>query len=140
MALNQKTRIELNDTLHDIVLKLGEGHIGAISVLAKMSTQGDEIDPDDFLKGLGSVLFLDTLGIYGYKVWFLYKDICKESILNTIGILRAVQLGIFPADRLQKIISTEDAGGRINMPDGLLEELIAKVQARLPSFAKQDIV
>ena len=57
----------------------------------------------------------------------LYKDVCKQNVSFTIGILRAYQLGFLPEKTLNYAID--------NNGDGLLiMEYLAKVKERLPKF------
>jgi len=39
----------------------------------------ESIDPDSNFGGLGPLLLLDTLSIYGPRIWQLYKDVCARS-------------------------------------------------------------
>ena len=50
------------------------------------------------------MLQLDIHGIYGHRVWMLYKDVCRQNLVDMIGILRAVQLGILPEATLNRAI------------------------------------
>lgn len=127
-----KTRIELHDTTLSMIMKMSGGNPGAVNVLAQILKEGATIDPDDFMGGLGTVLSLDTHGIYEEKIWMLYKDICGESIVNTIGVLRAVQLGYMRESELTTALAQNYA----KLPDGRLEEVLAQVRERLPAFAK----
>jgi hypothetical protein len=58
---------------------------------------------------------------YGEKVWILYKDVCKQSMVGLSAVLRAHQLG-FIAD--PEKVKPED-----------IPSLVAKVRKRLPLFA-----
>lgn len=127
-----KTRIELNDTTLSMVMKMSGGNPGAVTVLAAMLKEGERIDPDNFLGGLGSVLAMDTYGIYEEKIWMLYKDICGQNIADTIGVLRAMQMGIIPQSEVKAALDQPYA----QLAAGRLEEILAQVRERLPAFAK----
>lgn len=125
-----KTRIELNDTTVSALTKMSDGNPGAITVLVALLREGAAIDPDDFAGGFGSVLGLDTHGIYGEKIWMLYKDICESDLTTFIGLLRGVQLGFMPERELKT--SLEGHYGR--MAQERITEIMTKVRQRLPSF------
>jgi len=122
-----KTRIELSDTIQDIVVKLAEGNPGALSVCVQMLTETEKIDPDAILKGLSGLLMLDTLGIYGSEIWILYKDVCGEDITDTIAILRGFQLGIVTENQLHYAIQNRGNGLDIN-------DVLNQVKKQLPNF------
>lgn len=86
-------RIKLEDTELDIILKMSEGNLGAITVCTQIFNKAERIDPDAIMKGLSTMLSMDMYCIYGSRIWMLYKDVCKESIIHTVAILRACQLG-----------------------------------------------
>lgn len=129
-----KSRIELHDTTLSMVMKMSGGNPGAVTVIARMLKESDEIDPDNILGGLGTVLALDTHSIYEEKIWMLYKDVCGESLVDTVGVLRAVQLGFASEREVQGWLN--DPSGYAKAPDGRVRELMAQVRERLPAFAK----
>lgn len=120
-------RIQLTDSLQDAIAKMVEGNVGAVTVCAELVKKEAKIDPDAALAPIDSLLALDDLGIYGSKIWMLYKDVCGEDIVNTRAVLRARQLGILSEDVLLNAI---DKYG-----DGIdCDDILAKVQERLPAF------
>lgn len=123
----RKTRIELNDTIMSMVMKIIEGNPGAISVCMDLINENARIDPDSALGEIGSILALDTLGIYGSRIWMLYKDVCGEDITKTIGLLRANQLGF-----LSETVLNDGINNRGNGID--LDNLLEQVKERLPNF------
>jgi len=82
----------------DIMVKMGEGNIGGVTVLINIMENCRKIDPDNALGGFSHILYLDTHEIYGSNIWILYKDVCGENITNMLAILRGVQLGIISID------------------------------------------
>lgn len=123
----------LATTVERIIAAVAEGNIGAIDVLTRMMLQNEKIDPDSVLGPLGGIMFLDTLGIYGSRVWMLYKDVCGESILKMIAVLRAVQLGCYQASLLDKAI---DRPGKYDV-SRLADDALAAVREKLPNFGKE---
>lgn len=88
------TKINLTMTGQDVVAALAEGNIGALNVLVSIMTEHAKIDPDAGALGFfGTFLQLDTLGIYGEKIWILYKYVCGQKLDKMLLVLRANQLG-----------------------------------------------
>lgn len=121
--------IKLEDTTLDMVMKMSEGNPGAVSVIAQILKTGALIDPDDAFGGLGTILHMDTWGIRGPKIWMLYKDVCGQDLVKTIGMTRAVQLGFLPGEILEKAIN--DRGRGVDV-----DECLKKVREQLPRFGQ----
>lgn len=116
-----------NDPMN-LIVKLSQNNIAAITVLEGLLEQSSEIDPDDWSFGAGPLQLLDKLEIYGPGIWCLYKDVCNEDLVLTHTCLRACHLGILSADDLKKAVS-----GKKNIdPAGLLQ----KVREKLPDYAR----
>ena len=98
--MSMKNRITLGDTLIEAITKIGEGNVGAVSIMARIMAIGGEIDP------IGSpfmmIAYLDEWGIYGEQIWILYKK-CQENIIYFMALLRARQLGIITREEMFKI-------------------------------------
>lgn len=125
-----KTKITLEDSPMDILLKMSEGNPGALSVCMQLLEKGGQIDPDSALGGLGPIMTLDTLNIYGSRIWMLYKDVCGESLSKMVAVIRGSQLGYVTSVQIQHAI--ENYGDGINV-----EEICAAVAKRLPRFNAQ---
>jgi len=119
-----KERIELSDSMMNIMMKLSDGNPGGLNVC--MQLLQSKHDPDSIFGGLGNLLALDTHGIYGSNVWILFKDCCSSSILNVVTVLRAIQLGIVPEKTVWEHI---DNFKPINVMD-----LYLQVTKQLPRF------
>jgi len=120
-------RIKLHDTTQEIVMKMCEGNPGGLRVLVDMIKNGSAIDPNDIMQGLGGVLALDSNNIYGSRIWYLYKDVCKGNLSHMIAVLRGWQLGYVTENLLAHAID--------NYGDGLnVDSIVAQVQKRLPDF------
>ena len=120
-------RITLNMTVQDSIVALAEGNPGALTVCINILKQAKAIDPQGAMVGLGPILSLDTHGIYGPRIWMLYKDVCGQDMPKMLAALRSVQLGIVPESTLIRAI---DNNGEGFDPD----EALRLVQARLPGF------
>ena len=116
-----------NDTFANIIIKLSEGNPGAISVIMQMKISAGTIDPQNFMGSLGSIFFLDSLCIYGSRIWMLYKDVCEQDIKLVVAMLRAVQLGIINAKTLNRAIDNYGAGLDV-------KAVLASVKEKLVEF------
>lgn len=124
--MNKNTRIESTDSPISAMVKLAEGNPGAVTVLCEILQQGEKIDPDAALGGLAHIFSLDTYGIYGHRIWLLYKDVCNKDIIAVLAILRAVQLGILQESIVQSAIDNNQWLD--------CETILAAVQKELPNF------
>jgi len=113
----------------DAIVKLSDGNPGAVVVLAECLKRGEEIDPDSAFGGLGPIFDFDTLGIYGPRIWMLFKDVCGQDLRIMLAVLRAHQLGFLRESELNQAI--DNYGEGIDIP-----ALVAKVEHRLPKFQK----
>lgn len=114
-------------SLVDIITTLGGGNPGAISVMTKMVKETETIDPDAALGGLGSILSLDSFGIYEHRIWLLYNDVCGRDLVRTLAALRSVQMGLTSLSDLDHAI---DGKGDAFDADAAL----ALVREKLPRF------
>lgn len=122
-----KTKIQLNDSMQEILFKMSEGNPGALTLCLTILEKGHEIDPDCAMGGLGAILGMDSLGLYAHKIWMLYKDVCGCNLPVMLAVLRGHQLGLVSEQDLLNAVSNHGAG--IN-----LDEICAKVAERLPKF------
>jgi len=128
---NTNLRIKDNATLHESAIALCEDNPGAASVLVKLMTM-PQIDPDAATGPFSNLLLLDSFGIYGSNIWVLYKNICDEDIVTTVGVLRAVQLGFL---KIHKLIMALDPSTRSESCIDT-KSLLEKVRKELPLFIK----
>jgi hypothetical protein len=126
------SKIKLNDDIKTILFNMSDGNPGALTVLMELlKPQTNEIDPDSLLGGFGSILSLDTIGIYGTDIYVLYNDICDQNLTLFIALLRAHQLGLINDVLLRDVSSRQDRSGKelINT-----EEIYNQVKKELPNF------
>lgn len=121
----ENDRIKLEDSVMDMIMKVGEGNPGAISVMSQMIQEGARIDPQSFFGSFSGILSLDNHGIYADRIWMLYKDVCGESIVNTLAFLRAVQLGKLSEADMNKAIDNRGEGIDV---DDILETVMNELE------------
>ena len=125
--MNKNPKCGLEDTGRDVVVKLAEGNPGAATVMMKILQEQDKIDPDAAGMGVLGLLMFDTLGVYGSRIWMLYKDVCNSDVSEVLAVLRGWQLGFLSEAVLNYAIDNDG--------DGLdKKDIFTKVQKRLPKF------
>jgi len=123
---------DINMSMIQVIQTMAGGNPGAIITITKIIKEAGQIDPDDVFGGFGTVLSMDTFGIHDHKIWTLYKYVCNENIIKTIGMIRACQLGLISEKILHHAID--------NRSEGLdVEETMIKVKEILPNFNKSKV-
>ncbi len=125
-------KIKLTDNLQDVVAKMAGGNPGACMALCEMIKQGAGIDPQGFMGGLGAILSLDTLGIYGTDIYILYNDQCKRDIRKMLMLLRANQFGFLGSGEIKAVAA--DQLNETRFSEEKMNELDNKVCSYLKSF------
>lgn len=123
-------RIKLTDSTMSAIVKMSDGNPGAMNVLMQL-LQPNNIDPDNVMGGMGVILTLDSIGIYGSDIYVLNSDLCERNLAKMLAVLRATQLGLFSRETLKDACHRQDYSGRELVP---VEELYLKVKERLPNF------
>ena len=125
------SKIVLTDMMPDVMRKMSVGNPGALRVCMEILTQEGAIDPQAAMPGVGALLRLDDMGVYGSRIWMLYKDVCGEDLEKMLGVLRANQLGLLSTSAIYTAI--ENYGEGVDVDD-----LVRQVKERLPQFGKKD--
>ena len=93
------TRIEGEDTVMGMVIKMSDGNPGAINAISLLMSQPDGVLP---LHGFPCLLLLDTLGIYGTDIYILFSDNCNKDVVKFSGLLFAFQHGKVSGEELKR--------------------------------------
>lgn len=133
MSHNTNSRITPQDDGITIIHKISEGNPGAVTVLMLLFKHNERIDPQSWMGPLGTILDLDTHGIYGSNIWILFKDICKQDIVMFVALFRAVQLGIISSTVVKDVIDRKQ-GVSIDLPT-----ILEAVKSRLEYFNPEPI-
>lgn len=126
----RKERLVGTDTAISAITKLAEGNPGALRVCIDILKYGTEVDPQGM--AFGTLLCIDSLHIYGSRIWLLYKDICGENLVMMMACVRGWQLGIVNQRDLLKAIENAASGNRAHNLD--LPAILVAVKERLVDF------
>lgn len=80
-------KIQLTDDTMEILYKMSEGNPGAISILTKLLSKETTQELVDSI--INVILPLDTLGVYGSKLYMLWVDACDN---NTDKVKKVIEL------------------------------------------------
>jgi len=129
-----ESRLELTDTFADACVKMAEGNPGALRLLTELAKHSPVVDPQCAFREIGPLISLDSFGIYGARIWMLYKDVCGGdgddlaasivACIKTLAVLRACQLGLISRAQLNHAIDNRGEGIDV---DGLLEAVKAEL-------------
>lgn len=131
------SRIELNDKMIDIVSKMSDGNPGAITAMMEVITKGKDIDPQGSMGGLGAILLLDTLGVYGTEIYVLWNDKCNRDTRELMMLIRAWQLGFLPEESIK--VMAKDQMRQVGLTEEEMDTLNEQVCERLPEFQKREV-
>ena len=95
-------RIKISDTIMDVCVKMSEGNPGALTCVMEM------LRKDDWYKnapGFMLVLNLDSIGVYGEKLYMLWSDCCGRDLNKLDLVLRNWQMGKLSKTDIHKNLS-----------------------------------
>lgn len=126
--------LKLEDSLMDMVVKMSEGNPGAMACVAELAKVEKDIDPDSAFSamGVGAMIQLDGLGIYGSPIYILWSDQCGRNPNKMLGLLRCVQMGHVTPSYVQKIAA--DQMGTDIISNEQWDDMKAFLQDELPNF------
>lgn len=87
------SKIQLTDTIQDIVIKMAEGNPGAMTCMFQMMQKTDWFGNVDAIM---MILQLDSMEIYGSKLYMLWSDCCGKDLTRMELVLRNWQMGRLP--------------------------------------------
>lgn len=121
-------RLKPTDEIRDGIVKMVDGNPGAVSVCVDLLKYGmDKYPGMGPAAGMSFILALDMYGIYGCRIWMLYKDLCGESIQNTISVLIARSHELISQEELDMAINNR--GINLDLPS-----LLALVEDQYPEL------
>jgi hypothetical protein len=114
------SKIKLQDTMMDVMVKMSEGNPGALTCLMGMMQKSDWYGGMD---SLAAILSFDTIGLYGSNLYMLWNDCCDRDLTKLELVLRNWQMGNLSAEEIHKNISQGRGTPFENLKS--LEELFA---------------
>jgi hypothetical protein len=94
---------KLNDlkmSTMDILMAMSEGNPGALRVCAELVKA----------EHIMTLLMLDTIGVYGSRIWMLYKDVCGEDLQVMCRVLDTWRKGDITKAQLMHAIENYGEG------------------------------
>jgi hypothetical protein len=85
------SKLKLDMTTMDMILVMSEGNPGALTVVMQLLERED---------GFPTILCLDSLGLYGSKVYMLWSDVCKKNLDLMTNILLEYRRGNIKKEEL----------------------------------------
>lgn len=130
------SRIDGKASLIEAIAAMSEGNPGAATALVEIYNAAQEgADPDSVWDGLGPLLQLDRMKIYGPLAWVLYKDLCAQDPVKVLAALRYEHLGLRPPSWLVDTIKLANEGkGDLAIWQTQYDESLAVLKQFLPSF------
>lgn len=128
------SRIELTDSIMDMVMKMVEGNPGAVSAIMDLMEKSEKIDPQSVWGNIGTILSLDTHEIYGSAIYVLWSDKCNRDARKMCVLLRAVQLGFLPESKLKEMAA--DQMREVDLTAEGWEDIDSKVCEQLEEFQR----
>jgi len=95
----ERKKIQLEDSLQDVIVKMAEGNVGALSVLITMLNTNAM---DCFLW----MLHLDDMDIRGSQIWIGYKYFCNSNLEEFIKCIVTRDQGMI--DKINEMSKYED--------------------------------
>ena len=128
------SKLGLNDTVMDVIVKMAEGNPGAVMAISLIMKEHDKIDPQAFMGGIGALMSLDGYEIYGSSIYVLFSDKCNRDVRRMLMLMRATQLGLFSHLKLKEMAA--DQMMQVNLTEDEFAELDQKVCDQLIDFER----
>ena len=87
-------RIKPNMNLEQMLTVMAEGNPGALVCMVGLLRSG----PTGFM----DIMYLDTLGIYGAKIYMLWNDSCEQNMCKFKQTLWAFRQGKFTREQIHE--------------------------------------
>ena len=82
-------------SMEDVIILMSERNPGAINVLMQMMNDTD-------ITSFFNILYLDSAGIRGSKIWMLYSDCCNKNYKKFSRTLVALRNGAYSEEEIQE--------------------------------------
>ena len=92
------SKIRLDDQAMEVVVKMAEGNAGAATLVIKLLQ-------DDPMNLVTVILALDTIGLYGSKLYMLWNDSCDRNLSKLKDVMEAWRVGEITEESIHKAVS-----------------------------------
>ena len=96
--MNSDCRVQATMTFDEVISAMSEGNPGAIECIALMFL-------DDPYGTMLDLLLLDSLEIYGSKLYMIWNDCCDRNVKKMKKTLEAFRKGQFSKEEIHKNLS-----------------------------------
>lgn len=114
------SKLKLEDSLLDIMMKMSEGNPGALTCLIEMAKKKDWYGEANEIV---MIMSLDTMELYGLNLYMLWNDCCDRDLIKMELVLRNYQMGILSKEEIHKNLNQGRGTPFINLKS--LEELFS---------------
>lgn len=84
------TKLLLTDNFNDIVLKMSEGNLGAMTTIFEIFKAKN----NDVIDVIPMFLTLDVMELYGSHLYMLWNDCCNRDVEKVIKVIEAYRSGM----------------------------------------------
>lgn len=77
------SKIKINDSVQDIVLKMSEGNPGALTTCFEIIKAKN----NDIVQSIPIFLTLDNMKLYGSHLYMLWNDCCNRDIKEVLNVV-----------------------------------------------------
>lgn len=77
------SKIKMNDSVQDIVLKMSEGNPGALTTCLEIIKAKN----NDIVQSIPIFLTLDNMELYGSYLYMLWNDCCSRNIDDVLRVI-----------------------------------------------------
>jgi hypothetical protein len=96
------TKVVGEDSIMDVIIKISEGNPGAMVCITQMLQYEDWYSN---VPGALMVLQLDSLEVYGEKLYMLWNDCCNQDMKQLELVLRNWQTGYLTKEEIHRNLS-----------------------------------
>lgn len=115
------------------ILGMAGGNEHVAKILLNIFLKNVDIDPSNVLKEAGPLVIMIHMDILGLKIQALHESICGSCYIKTIGVLRAVQLGIISQSELVGALSSPIGAARLAEQ---VDDIMSQVYSKIPDFKR----
>lgn len=117
--------VKPDTSIAEAISAISQDNSGALKACSELVWVATYVDPS--CSKIDYLLLLDSLSIYGRRIWLLFESVCGQHPGKMIAILRATELNLLSKKSLDHAIDNDSEGLK-------LEVILEQVKERLPGF------